>query len=364
MNSIEEIAKVLSSGYELADETVLLQLQNYKIAIRSNSFALLKKLKHYFAHTLTEKNTTDVANIEVLAFDRELPELDLEFIDWKREPGKTGRKDAYIDLEDGRMIRKVRTGMVFLQSKDYLIAAGPCLTNDNQLINFINAQYMNFMQQEGALICHAAALVNNKKCLAIAGFSGGGKSTLMLRLLEEAASNYLTNDRLFLKQMSGGVSAQGIPKLPRINPGTMMNSDRLRSFLPESRQKELSTLAKDELWELEEKYDVFFDEVYGVDNKIVSSASLDAFLILNWQRDSSEPCYIESVDIHERQDILPAVMKSPGPFYQYKDGSFYRDDTTLDKNEYLDLLGKIDIYEASGTVDFNYAAAYCLEHII
>jgi len=363
MTTVKEIATALSADYELVNESFLLNLPDVKIAVRSNSPTLLKKLTHYFSHSLTDDVTRDIANIEIIAIEREPPELGLAFVDWKREPGKTGRKDAYIDLQDGRVIKKVRTGMVFLQSKDHLIAAGPCLVNDNQLINYVNMQYMNVLQQQGALICHAAALIRNDKCLAIAGFSGGGKSTLMLHLLEESQTSYLTNDRLFLKHTNGAIDAYGIPKLPRINPGTMMNNERLRPLLPESRQLELSALSKDDLWALEEKYDVFLEEVYAP-GKVVSRAKLCTFLILNWQRNISEPCNIEPVDIHTRQDLLPALMKSPGVFYQHQDGRFFRDDTALDERTYLTLLKDVVVYEVSGVVDFDYATRFCRNHII
>jgi len=363
MSQIEKTADALAAGYELVNENVLLQLENYRISLRSNSIELLKKLENYFSHTLANSQANLPADIEIVAIEREEPELDLTFIDWKREPGKTGRKDSYLDLQGSRLVRKVRTGMIFLQSKHHLIAAGPCLANDNQLINYINSQYMNYLQQQGALICHAAAATFKGECLAIAGFSGGGKSTLMLNLLEHPDAGYLTNDRLFLERSGESLSAKGIPKLPRINPGTIMNNDRLCSILPEVRRVELSALSKEELWDLEEKYDVFPEQVYGP-GKIVSKARLRAVLILNWQRNSVDVCEINQVDINVRRDLLPAVMKSPGPFYQYPDGSFYRDDTPLDDQSYIALLGEVEVFEVIGKVDFEFARRYCLEHII
>ena len=68
----------------------------------------------------------------------------------------------------------------------------------------------------------AMDLVYRGKCLGIAGFSGGGKSTLMLQLLDNDEVSYLTNDRLFIHAGSGQIMARGIPKLPRINPGTIV----------------------------------------------------------------------------------------------------------------------------------------------
>jgi HprK-related kinase B len=363
MIEIEKIARDISANYELIDDDVRLQLEGCQISIRSNSNEFLKKLAFYFAHALADNEDNDIHDIEIIAIERESPELGLTFIDWKREPGKTGRKDSYIDLVDGRVIRKVRTGMIFLQSNNHLFAVGPCLENDNQVINFINAQYMNLLQRKGALICHASAIARNEECFAIAALSAGGKSTLMLNILEEPHLTYVTNDRLLLKRVSDSIEAYGIPKLPRVNPGTIINNDRLRPMLSETRQKELMSLPKEDLWDLEEKYDVLLQDLYG-SGKIISKAKLKTFLILNWQSESNKPCDIQRVNLSERKDLLQAIMKSPGPFYQYQDGSFFRDDTELDEKSYYELLKETAIYEASGKVNFDFATRYFLNHII
>jgi len=360
MSNAETFANKLKDGITLQDEVISLDLGGFTIALRSNSQAHLDGLRIYFAHCLGSGPGLGggAADVEVLALEGPADDLGLTFIDWQREPGKTGRKDAYYDLSDGRLVQKVRTGMVFLQSANHRIAAGPCLENDNQVINFINAQYMNWLQQNGALICHASGLVVGGGCLGMAGFSGGGKSTLMLQVLEAPRTGYLTNDRLFLKKNNAGVEALGIPKLPRINPGTIVSNPTLSSILSEERRAELLALPKDELWDLEEKYDVDVEAVYGA-GKIIPTAPMKGFLILNWRRDSDEPCVIDKINIAERQELLAALMKSPGPFYQFNDGSFFGDDMELAKAPYLDALEGIDIWEARGKVDFETAAEHC-----
>ena len=362
MSHITHIVKQLSDGYPLQAQQVLLQLEQFRIVLRSNSKELLDRLAYYFAHVTTDSEP-ETFDIEVIALEQNIPELDLQFIDWKREPGKTGRKDAYIDLEDGRVIKKVRTGMIFFQSSDVLLAAGPCLDNDNQVINYINAQYMNYLQHQGALICHASALAKNDKCYAIAAASGGGKSSLMLNILEEPGLRYVTNDRLLLEHEENEIIGFGIPKLPRVNPGTILNNQRLHSILSDERKQELDALPKENLWDLEEKYDVLLQDLYG-SGKIKSKALLKAVLILNWQRDSHEACSIERVNFSERKDLLTAIMKSPGPFYQYADNTFYNDETVLDEEKYFQLLNKVVIYEASGQIDFSYASRYFMNEII
>lgn len=351
-----DAAKQLTDGHSLSPGALTLQLGGFILTLRSNSEALIDRLKVYFSHTLGEGS----ANCNVIAIDGQAPDLGIDFIDWKREPGKTGRKDAYVDLQDGRVVLKVRTGMTFLQSEAHCIAAGPCLENDNQVINFINAQYMNWLQQNGALICHASGLVINGRCLGMAGFSGGGKSTLMLKMLEDNRFGYLTNDRLFLdKTPSGKVKATSIPKLPRINPGTIVHNDRLRPILSDERIAELQALPKEELWHLEEKYDVDVEGLYGA-GKIIPTAPLAAFLVLNWRRDETAPCKVDPVNLTERPELLKAIMKSPGPFYQFVDGRFLKDDEPLDPAPYLKILSGTLILEATGGVDFDSAAQQCL----
>jgi len=348
----ESAADALLAGHKLVDEALHLELGECRIRVRSNSAEHLAQLRAYFGHVVGP--ATD-ATLEIIAVERSPPgphaDLGVSFIDWQREPGKTGRKDSFVDLPGARLIRKVRTGMVFLQSETVRIAAGPCIEYDNQVINFINAQYMNWLQHQGWHICHASGLVHAGRTLGIAGFSGGGKSTLMLRLLEHPDVNYLTNDRLFIRREDTGVQSVGIPKLPRVNPGTIVHNPRLHPLIPQDQREALLKLPADELWHLEDKYDVLVDQIYGA-GRITPCAPLATFLVLNWQRDSDAPLQVERVDLEQRRELLGAIMKSPGPFYQYPDGTFYRDNTPLDETAYLDQLHGVPVYEASGGVTF------------
>lgn len=354
----ESMAAFLQAGDALCDDALILKPGECRLRVRSNSSALLKCLGEYFAHVVSprDKNKPD---LDVIAIESATTDPDVEFIDWKREPGKTGRKDAYCDLPDGRLVLKVRTGMVFLQSEAHRIAAGPCLKYDSQVINFINTQYMNWLQHRGWLICHAAGLVTRGVALGIAGFSGGGKSTLMLRLLDHAGMSYLTNDRLFVRMNSTGVHAAGIPKLPRVNPGTIVHNPKLHELISRPDREALLALPEAELWNLEDKYDVHLERVYGP-GRITPQAPLAAFLVLNWRRDLQEVPRLERVDLRARRDLLGAIMKSPGPFYQYPDGSFLQDTTTLDEEAYLGVLEEIPVYEVRGGTDFDSIQTQCL----
>jgi len=353
-------AAALRGDAVLSSAALHLGVGDCSLRLRSNSSALIDSLSYYFSHVVIAPCSPD---IDIVAVERDPPELGVAYTDWQREPGKTGRKDSYLDLDGARLLRKVRTGMVFLQSMNDRIAAGPCLRNDNQVINFINAQYMNWLQNRGWLICHAAGLVRDGRCLAIAGLSGGGKSTLMLRMMDHPGFSYLTNDRLFIRRGDGFTGALGIPKLPRINPGTIVHNPALHGLLTKQKRDAFLAMPPEHLWNLEDKYDVQVARVYGP-GRICARASLSAFLVLNWERDSDRPLRVEWVNLAERPELLAAIMKSPGPFYQFADGRFYARDMAPDPATYLQNLDAIDIFEASGGVDFDALTQHCVNELM
>jgi HprK-related kinase B len=342
-----QAARLLREDFTLEAEVLHVRTGDFCLGIRSNSKAFLEQLRHYFAHVVTDACQADVM---VEAYDSDSIELELKWKDWAREPGKTGRKDAYYELNDGRLLRKVRTGMIFLQSQYAVIARGPCSRLDNQVINFVNSQYMNWLQQRDWLICHASGLEVGGRGVAMAGLSGGGKSTLMLALMDYPDVRYVTNDRLFIKRHEEKVEAVGIPKLPRINPGTIVHNSTLHDLIDPERRATLLELPREALWHLEDKHDVMVSEIYGHD-RIAERVQLDVFLVLNWSHDSEQPTSLTEVSLVSRRDLLPAIMKSPGPFYQFADGRFYQDSMQFEEQAYLDALLGVTILEASGRVD-------------
>lgn len=346
-----EISQRFQQAAGPTEQNIWLQMGDCTLHCQSNSAALMAQLQQYFTPFLCEAQPADIS---LSLLEAAVPPLNLDFSDWKREPGKSGRKDAIADLADGRLVQKVRTGMLFLQNSDHPIAIGPCCDNDNQVINFINAQAMNWLQQRGWLICHSAAVCTDLYGLAICGFSGGGKSTLMLKLMDADKVKFVSNDRLFIKNLQGQTQARGIAKLPRINPGTALHNPMLKPLLPPLKQQQLAALSTDKLWELEDKYDVILDQIYGP-GCIQLQTPLNAILILNWDRNSSEPTRIAPVDINQRQDLLPALAKSPGPFYQDAEGSFLNEPNIAPNHDYLATLANVEVLEASGGIDFDSA---------
>ncbi len=357
----QEIEQQLRGGLPLLKDALSWELGGMRLTLRSNSQDVLQRIAAYlqdFNIARATQQDDDAPHIEIHAYERETLDLSALTHEWPREAGKKGRKDTYLDLDNARLIVKVRTGMHFLQRPGIRLAAGPCLANDNQLINFINTQWMSGLQQQGWLIGHAAALVRDNKALAIAGLSGGGKSTLMLKLLGHGGQ-FMSNDRLFLRTHANAVMAHGIAKWPRINPGTIIHEPCLQALIPEQERARLKALPVDKLRHLEQKYDAPIPFFYGPDH-VCLQAPLSGLLILNWSATSDQATQLNRVELSDR--LLPALMKSPGPFYQQVDGNFWTPGNLPPHSDYRAVLSTIPLFELSGRIDFEAAAAMCAEH--
>lgn len=344
----EEISRQLLSGQQLLADAVLVGFPECTLRIRSNHPALLRVLAEYLAGFPQAQSThvIDIVAIELPAWPEEAA-----FRDWPREPGKKGRKDSFLNLADGRLVHKVRTGMRFLQSDCHRVASGPCLENPNQVVNFINSQYMSQLQHAGWLLCHAAAVQDRRGVIAMAGVSGGGKSTLMLHLMKRAGLQYVTNDRLLIRREPGGVQTRGIAKWPRINPGTLLGNERLQVLAPAEKRRAWQALPADSLWELEEKYDVPVPAVFGAE-RVALQGRLRAVVMLSWQRSSGSPTHVRLCAEGDRSRLLGALMKDAGPFHNDPQGRFAERPAVPAEASYLDMLAEVPFHEVRGRVDF------------
>ncbi len=349
-STLAELAKLSVEGLELQDAGF--RFGDFSVVVSSNSGALLDRLKDYFRANLAPASSQA---LRIVAVQAEEPDFGLEFQDWKREGGKVGRKEAFADLSDGRVIWKVRTGMQFLVGREVLLGIGNCLANDNQIINFVIAQYLSYLMNQGSVLCHAAGVVADGRGLAIAATSGAGKSTLALRLMSRGL-NFVSNDRLLIH--AGHMF--GVPKQPRVNPGTLLNNSDLTGVLPERRVRDLKQLDRDALWQLEEKYDVDIERVYG-SGRWTLSAPISAFVVLNWRRNDSRAPRFERVDVGRRPDVLELIMKGPGPFYMDSAGNFLSGKEPPRPGPYIEELSQVAVYEVTGGANFDAAGDRCLQ---
>ncbi len=330
------------------------------IRLRSNSAALLGALGDYFddflGNSTQQKNKAQpILELELIETKAVTPPLVLR--DWPR-PADKGRKEAYADINDARVLQKVRTGLLFLQGIERGLAVGPLEANLNQVVNFINNQTMNLWKRRDWQLCHAAAIAGGAGVVAFAGFSGGGKSTLMLQLMSAGDYRFVSNDRLLIAPCNNVVTALGIAKMPRVNPGTLLNNTKLTHLLPEERRRALSDLPTDILWSLEEKYDVPITTAFGA-HRTLEQGPLRAVVILDWHRDDPAPTTLSPVDIDNHPRLLQALMKSAGPFYANEDAHFLPASEILSVEPYLQVLTHVPVYKLSGAADFQRAVTLC-----
>jgi HprK-related kinase B len=337
------------------EKSLFLGIGDLIIQVQSNSAPLLDELSLYFKEFISCESGADII---VYALEAAVKAFPFSFREKEPDPGKTKIKEEYVDLADGRIVRKRLTGMAFIFNGHLNLAIGPCLENSNQVVNFINNRFIEWMLRRKSLLAHAAGICMGNRGLALAGFSGSGKSTLALHLLNRGAS-FISNDRLVIrKQGMAATNMYGIPKHPRVNPGTILSIDKLLNVMSERKRKAFKRLNQDELWNLEHKYDVIIHEYFG-ENRFHLSSPMNGLLILNWQRNGS-PLVIRSVDIATRHDLLAAFIKSPGLFFMPTPGETMPD---FSSEHYIDMLKGCTVIEATGGTDFNGATGFCMDFL-
>ena len=333
---------------------LLLHFGGCIIRTDSSTDALHDALADYFKEFVTASGTPEIV---LSAHEGEPAEFDMAFTVKQPDPGKTKIKEEWVDLPDGRIVRKRLTGMHFLFGEGENVAVGPCLENSNQVINFINNRFIEWKLNQGGFLGHAAGVIHNGRGISLAGFSGAGKSTLALHLMSRGTV-FVSNDRIMVEEDGKGLTMFGVAKQPRINPGTALNNPDLCKIVEPDLREEFLSMPVEDLWQLEHKYDALIDECYGRD-KFELRSSMDGLVILNWKRDGGE-MKVAKVDPQERKDLLPAFMKGTGLFYLPSDPA-RKDDPDVDA--YARLLAKADLIEISGGVDFEAASEVCLRYM-
>lgn len=273
------------------------------------------------------------------------------------KPSAKGPKEAYFDVHDGRVVHKLRTGMWFMFGRNDHLAIGPCLDNPNQIINFVNNRMIQRALHRGALLGHAAAVCRAEpdgepRAIAIAGSSGMGKSTLSLHMLGDRRLDFVSNDRVMMRRTADGhVELEGVPKHPRINPGTILNNPDLVGLLAPDEQARLRALPSDELWTLEQKYDGTIRTCFP-NQRFFLRARMVGVVLLNWTRGGGETvarCIDLRAQTREAKQLLPALIKQPGVFFLA-----YRGETKPHGlSSYVDMLDGIYVLELSGGIDFD-----------
>lgn len=347
--------------------TLRLHLADDFIAlVESNSRALLDRLAEYFCEFLAGDPDAPVTT-RLTALQSHPPPIESMFFQRPFTINPTtsprGPKESWLDIEGGRLVRKLRTGMVYLFGGRANLVIGDCLENESQVVNFINNRLIQARLDQGCLLGHAAAVTSEAgRTIMIAGFPGMGKSTLSLKIMARPGAIFLSNDRVMFGPAPGGDAlwAYGVPKHPRINPGTILHNEHLAWIFTDEERARFTAMDPAALWDLERKYDGLVHRSFGP-RRFRLAAPLTAVALLNWRRDAAGSIVIREIDPNARRDLLPALMKSPGLFYTPPDGGRA---STAPIEEYIAGLAGVKVYELAGAVDFDAAAETCARYLM
>jgi len=379
MPSLEAVARSLAAR-QPAPFALRLRLEELTLLVRSNSAVVMADLRAYFAPFALPAEDEARPDLDFLLLDGPVEAAPVELAVRPHLPGKRPDKERAADLpgedgaaEAGRMVRKQATGMLFVFGRGVNIALGPCAQNRNQLVNFLCARYMERRVAAGWVLGHAAGVVRNDQGaglgLALCGFAGMGKSTLALHLLARGC-DFLTNDRVLVEPREAGPWLHGIPKHPRLNPGTALGNPELAPFLaralPESKRRACADLPRAALYAVEDKYDAVIDECFGPAggpsaspvgrSRFRLAAPLAGLAVLNWRHDGGA-FTARRVELAARPDLLEALRKPPGVFYLDRALETAR----LSAPQCLAALSGVPVLELSGGSDFSAGATACLE---
>jgi HprK-related kinase B len=318
-----------------------LHFDNCVIAVEANDPAILTRLQRYFDGFATEIKSADRPRSNVIVIEEEPLPPDPRLRPWV-EKGK----EAFVDIQGSRLVRKVRTNVTVSIREDTCISSwtvrGPVSRNFSQLVNVIGNAYGLTLMDRGSAMIHASAVCDQDgHAIAVMGQSGMGKSSVAVRLMEQGF-DYISNDRVLLEPslVEGTVLAHGLPKLPRVNPGTLLDGEHTKIILtPEARDR-YESLTREDLWGVEDKYDLEIGRVLG--RRWLLSGKLTAGLVLNW-RHGGEGLMFERLAPGQVLTELKLVAKTFGVF---DPRLMSRTDAALTKT-----ANRVPVYRVTGRAD-------------
>lgn len=278
-----------------------LNIAGTPVAVAANHPTLARKVERYFAPFLSEpaQNPMWIVGLHGInaVFDR------ARLFEMKRASGSS--KEAFYDVDDTRVILKTRSGVVHYLSDKRFYAVGDLLKSPRQLLNLVSSAYAHGLKAQGYVAIHAAGISNNGLGIAFAANSGSGKSSVALRLVE-LGFDFVSNDRVYLKREGDVVLMAGVPKWPRVNPGTILSMESLNGLMGDSQRQKYAAMPKDELWYIEDKYDVRIDSIYGR-SRVALRSRLDQLFVLTWSRRGNEMEIAEVRDDDLGDAIAPMI---------------------------------------------------------
>ena len=264
--------------------TLRMQFVDFGIEVGTNSLRLAGKLQSYFRDYLSASTERPDARLEALVAQ---PEYDASRMKVWQSSSRPNRqpKESFYDDGGVRRIFKNRTGVLISMSESETSIVGDLEEHSNQAINLICTLFGLSLARRGYPMLHASAIarVDDGAGFMFLGNSGSGKSSVALQFIEHGGYEFVSNDRVLLSVDGDHVEIVGLPKKPRVNPGTLLASNTLSRLVPPRRVRAYREMPSDVLWQLEEKTDVDVTRSFGARSQL--RTWLARAYSLEWRRD-------------------------------------------------------------------------------
>lgn len=132
-----------------------------------------------------------------------------------------------------------------LRPTENLITLGVTDGSVVQSIDLIRDLIIRHEETCGTMILHASGVLYDDRVVAIAGRKGAGKTTMLLRLLDEGGVSYFTGDKLFCTARGRQICGAPWRDWPYVGVGTLRTVPRLSVFAEEHLGEDLQTCDPD-----------------------------------------------------------------------------------------------------------------------
>ena len=269
--------------------------------------------------------------------------------------GERSVKEATYDAADARIVLKRRTGVTIYIAEPEHYAVGDMTRDLHQAVNAISMVFTKAMLRRGYVMLHASAGLGEDGGIAFAAPSGTGKSTMALALLDDGYQ-FVTNDRLLVRPAGGVVEMVGVPKIPRVSPGTLLRLPKLTSRLPQEARLRYERMAPEVLWAVEEKREVPVDAVYGP-GTLRLAGRLRIVYVLQW-KPGGTGWEVRPLEGEERTMALRRMSKGMGVYDPHPPAPG-------EPQRLLDAVGgTIPVHAVTGAVDIPGLRAFILDRSV
>jgi HprK-related kinase B len=261
-----------------------LRFGGFHVELETNSLRAASRLETYFSSYLDPSPRSSRAILlRAIQGRAEYDEHRLQ--PWA--PPVPGRrvKESYYDYRGTRFILKNRTGMLITLREDEARITGAVDRYLNQVVNLVNTLFGISVIDQGYAMVHASAVARagTDEISIFLGNSGSGKSSVALQLIERGGYDFVSNDRVLLRATKDGVHVIGMPKKPRVNPGTLLASEALARLVHPAKRPRYQNMPPGELWMIEDKTDVDVTRTLGAAERL--EGRLARAYSLEWKHD-------------------------------------------------------------------------------